>query len=194
MSTPTGSTDTGHRRRADDVPRTIGELIDELTVETIAQDAWTALVGEDEVLLPERVDPPADAVSSWVDVDGPWRGRVVLTTGRQTAEDLAVVLFGDETPDRLDADDIADALGELANVVGGNVKAALPGPSRLGLPEVGAAPPAGDPADVCRVDVSWRGQPLTISVQGAPSPLPVAPPFSSTPSPRLPSPRNGASL
>ena len=44
----------------------------------------------------------------------------------------------------LDDEDVDDALGELANVVGGNVKAVLPGPSVLGLPEVGTAP-AGRP-------------------------------------------------
>ena len=40
----------------------------------------------------------------------------------------------------IDDEDIEDALGELANVVGGNVKAVLPGPSALGLPEVGVRP------------------------------------------------------
>ena len=70
-------------------------------------------------------------------------------------------------PPVLDDEDVDDALGELANVVGGNVKAVLPGPSVLGLPEVGAAPEPGHPADICRVDLLWRGQPLTISVQGA---------------------------
>ncbi len=167
------TTDTGFRRRASDAPRTIGELIDELTVESIAQDAWTALVGEDEVLLPGAPDLPAgpadDAVSGWVDVAGPWNGSVVLTTGRSTAEDLTTALLGDEAPEQLDDEDVADALGELANVVGGNVKAALPGPSKLGLPQAGTAPAVGDPADVCRIDVLWRGRPLTISVQGSPS-------------------------
>jgi hypothetical protein len=67
----------------------------------------------------------------------------------------------------IDDEDIEDALGELANVVGGNVKAVLPGPSVLGLPEVGVAPEAGRPADTCRVDLLWRGQSLTISVQGS---------------------------
>ena len=66
----------------------------------------------------------------------------------------------------LDDEDVEDALGELANVVGGNVKAVLPGPSVLGLPEVGTAPEPGLPADICRVDVLWRGQSLTITVQG----------------------------
>ena len=65
----------------------------------------------------------------------------------------------------LDEEDIEDGLGELANVVGGNVKAVLPGPSALGLPVVGAAPVAG--SDTCRVDLLWRGRSLTISVQGS---------------------------
>ena len=32
-----------------------------------------------------------------------------------------------------------------------------------------------NPADVCRVDVLWRGEPLSISVQGALPALPVTP-------------------
>ncbi len=68
-------------------------------------------------------------------------------------------------PARLE--DVADAFGEIANVVGGNVKAALPGPSGLSLPDVGDAPTVRNPADQCRVDVLWRGEPLSISVQGA---------------------------
>jgi chemotaxis protein CheX len=145
----------------------ITALIDEATVREIADQAWAALVGEDEVLVPVPAELPADILSSWVDVVGPWTGSVVLTCGRDTAEELTRALLRGHAPQQLEADDVADALGELANVVGGNVKAVLPGPSVLGLPEVGAAPSAASPADTCRVDAVWRGQPLTISVQGA---------------------------
>src|SRR5215213_1891269 len=98
---------------------------------------------------------------------GPWNGTVVLTCGRSTAEELSRSLLKEHAPPVLDAEDVEDALGELANVVGGNVKAVLPGPSVLGLPEVGSAPEPGLPADTLRVDLLWRGQALTISVQGA---------------------------
>ena len=159
--------DTGERRRRSDAPPNISELIDEATVQAIADDAWLALVGEDEVLVPVPGELGADPVSSWVEIVGPWNGAVVLTCGWSTAEELARALLKEHAPEVLDAEDVEDALGELANVVGGNVKASLPGPSVLGLPEVGATPPAGDPADSCRVDVLWRGQPMSISVQGA---------------------------
>jgi hypothetical protein len=166
------SIDTGERRRAADARPVITELIDEPTVESIAQDAWIALVGEDEVLLPMPGELPADALSSWVDVVGPWTGSVVLTTGRQTAADLTRALLGETAPELLDYEDVADAFGEIANVVGGNVKAALPGPSGLSLPEVGDAPAVRNPADLVRLDVLWRGEPVSISVQGA---LPALP-------------------
>src|SRR3954452_11103642 len=60
----------------------IGELIDEATVQSIAEEAWVALVGEDELLVPLAAPLPEDQLSSWVDVVGPWTGTVVLTTGR----------------------------------------------------------------------------------------------------------------
>jgi hypothetical protein len=164
----------------------ITALIDEATVEAIATEAWVALVGEDEVLVPVPGDLPADVLSAWVDVVGPWTGSVVLTTGRQTAADLTRALLGQAAPELLDHEDVADAFGEIANVVGGNVKAALPGPSTLGLPQVGEAPGVRNPEDVCRLEVLWRGQPLVVSVQGA---LPAL----STPHQNTPHP-NGASL
>jgi hypothetical protein len=162
-------------RRSSDRRPVIPELIDEATIQSIAEDAWIALVGEDELLLPIPGVLPDDVLSSWVDVVGPWTGTVVLTTGRQTAAELTRALLGDAAPELLDHEDVADAFGEIANVVGGNVKAALPGPSALSLPEVGNAPDVRNPADVCRVDVLWRGEPLTISVQGALPALPAAP-------------------
>ncbi|WP_051515861.1 chemotaxis protein CheX [Candidatus Blastococcus massiliensis] len=166
--------DSGERRRAGDSRPVITELIDELTVESIAGEAWISLVGEDEVLVPLPGELPADALSSWVDVVGPWTGSVVLTTGRDTAAELTRALLRESAPAELEDEDVTDAFGEIANVVGGNVKAALPGPSALSLPDVGPAPDVRNPADVCRIDVLWRGQPVSISVQGALPALPAA--------------------
>jgi len=165
--------DTGERRRLADVRPVITELIDEATVESIAQDAWIALVGEEEVLVPLPGEPVTDPVSSWVDVVGPWTGSVVLTTDRRTAEELTRALLREHSPGVLEHEDVVDAFGEIANVVGGNVKAALPGSSSLSLPDVGDAPAPRNPEDVCRVDLTWRGETVSISVQGALPALPA---------------------
>ncbi|MGY1834786.1 chemotaxis protein CheX [Blastococcus sp. SYSU DS0510] len=174
------TTDTGQRRRATDARLVITDLIDEATVESIAAEAWVALVGEDEVLVPLPGDLPVDILSGWVDIVGPWTGSVVLTTARSTAEELSRALLREATPAALDDEDVADAFGEIANVVGGNVKAALPGPSALSLPQVGNAPLVRNQADVCRIDVLWRGEPVAISVQGALPPLPGSTPSART--------------
>ena len=165
--------DTGERRRGTDARPVITDLIDEATVESIAQDAWIALVGEEEVLVPLPGEPVVDPVSSWVDVVGPWTGSVVLTTGRRTAEELTRALLAEHSPEVLEHEDVVDAFGEIANVVGGNVKAALPGSSGLSLPDVGDAPAPRNPEDVCRVDLMWRGETVSISVQGALPALPA---------------------
>jgi chemotaxis protein CheX len=165
--------DTGERRRRSDAAPVITEMLDEATLQCIAEEAWLALVGDDEFLVPMPGGPPDDAVSSWVDVVGPWTGSVVLTCARSTAEELARSLLKEHAPPVLDAEDVEDALGELANVVGGNVKGILPGPSVLGLPETGAPPVAGLPVDTCRIDLLWRGQSLTISAQGSAGAVPT---------------------
>ena len=65
----------------------------------------------------------------------------------------------------------ADGLGELANVLGRNINSVPPGESRLGLPRIGTAPPRGRLDDVCALVGQWRGDFLTITVQGtAPHP------------------------
>ncbi|MGY1740544.1 MULTISPECIES: chemotaxis protein CheX [unclassified Blastococcus] len=143
-------------------------LLDEATVTEIAEQAWSALVGEEEFLVPLPAPLPAATLSSWVTIAGPWNGVVVVTCGRDTAAELTRALLREHAPAQLEAEDVEDALGEIANVVGGNVKAVLPGPSALGLPQTGTTPPPVlTPEDSCRVEVLWRGQPLTITAQGS---------------------------
>jgi chemotaxis protein CheX len=159
--------ETAERRRGADARPVIADLIDDATIQSIAEDAWISLVGEEEVLVPLPGELPADTLSSWVDVVGPWTGSVVLTTGRRTAEELTRALLRESASAVLDEEDVIDAFGEIANVVGGSVKAALPGQSALSLPSVGTAPDIRNAADVCRVDLLWRGEAITISAQGA---------------------------
>jgi chemotaxis protein CheX len=145
----------------------ITALLDQETVQSIADEIWPALVGDGEAFVPVPVAPPAEVVSAWVTISGPWDGAVVLTCAPATAEALAESVLMTRPPTVVDDEDVADALGELANVLGGNIKSVLPGPSSLGLPQIGSAPTTGRLDDVRRVNGQWRGQSLTITVQGA---------------------------
>jgi len=145
----------------------ITALLDAETVVGIADQVWPSLVGDGEVFVPVPAPPPAESVSAWVDITGPWSGSVVVTCAPATAAALTESVLMTRPPVVVDDEDVEDALGELANVLGGNVKSVLPGESRLGLPQIGSAPAIGRLDDVCRVAGQWRGQFLTITVQGA---------------------------
>ncbi|HEV7725938.1 MAG TPA: chemotaxis protein CheX [Modestobacter sp.] len=145
----------------------ITEMLDAATVQSIADDVWTSLVGDGEVLVPLPVPAPEVTVSAWVQITGRWCGAVVVTCDEATAVALTECLLRARPPAVIEQEDVDDALGELANVLGGNVKSLLPELSSLGLPQTGPIPPASRPEDLCRVDAQWRGQSLTITVQGA---------------------------
>jgi chemotaxis protein CheX len=155
------------------VTQPITALLDAETVQSIADEVWPSLVGDGEAFVPVPVPPPAEVVSAWVDIIGPWTGSVVVTCAPTTAEALTESVLMTRPPTVVDDEDVADALGELANVLGGNVKSVLPGESRLGLPQVGSAPLRGRLDDVCSLVGQWRGNFLTITVQGA-NPAPHA--------------------
>lgn len=107
---------------------------------------------------------PVDELFAWVDVHGPMTGRVLLTTERTTAVDVTRALLGLEPDEAVVHADIVDALGEVANVVGGNVKSLGPDHSALTLPEVGKDRPATDGSLMHSVALDWRGRSLVISL------------------------------
>jgi chemotaxis protein CheX len=73
-----------------------------------------------------------------VRISGTWEGRVVMCVSFSLARECGANMHG-RVAAALTDDDVRDAWGELVNVVGGNLKALLPSPSLLSLPEVGEA-------------------------------------------------------
>ena len=111
---------------------------------SIAEDLFASMVdAEPGTLRPWDGPVPALAseIHAWVDVHGPAAGRVLLSTEEGTAADLARALLGLDAADDVSDADLVDALGEVANVVGGNVKALVVDPHALGLPAVARVTP-----------------------------------------------------
>ncbi|HEY0118145.1 MAG TPA: chemotaxis protein CheX [Cellulomonas sp.] len=137
----------------------------------IAGDLFAAMVdGEDGTVTPWPDGVPVDEhdVAAWVDVRGPWIGRASLETSSGAACDLARALLRIPPSAPVTDDDLVDALGEVANVVGGNVKALLPDHGTLSLPQVGGAlPDDGAVHPVQRVPLGWRGRSLVLTVWAA---------------------------
>jgi chemotaxis protein CheX len=144
-------------------------------VQAIVEQVWTSFLGEAEPLLPRPAAPgepfPADAAwSAAVSVAGGWDATVTVELSAPVALSLTGTMLGlDESEEPADAD-VADAVGELVNMVGGNVKSLMPGPSVLSLPAVAAgraAHPSGA-TEVARFDAVWAGEPVRVAVHVIP--------------------------
>lgn len=145
-----------------------------LDVLTLLEEVWESFVGADEPLLPRSLTPGhpetrhhAPEAGAWwsasITITGTWSGTVTIELPATAAEAvtrrmLAVDLAG--------PDDVADAIGELVNMVGGNIKAALPDPTSLSLPVVAAGRVAhpSDTVEVCRVEAVWADRPVRVLV------------------------------
>ncbi len=103
-------------------------------IEDITQAIWTTLF---EVPIERGGDGAIAAestVTSIVHIEGAWHGAVVLRCPMELAVTLTSVMF--QTGSEPSLDEIRDALGELTNMLAGNLKALLPEPSALSLPAV----------------------------------------------------------
>jgi chemotaxis protein CheX len=115
----------------------ITELTDDVIASVVGNIA-SAFLGLELTRMSLPHAPPAAATTSFtacVQITGAWEGAVSVRCALPLAARVAAGMF-DTEPTGITADDIHDAIGELANMVGGNVKALLPGPSALSLPAV----------------------------------------------------------
>ncbi len=79
--------------------------------------------------------PDMSRLTSFVQMTGDWNGVVLLECSPRQACLFAGRILSMEPPDIVD-DGVCDALGELANVIGGNLKCGMSTGVRLSMPTV----------------------------------------------------------
>jgi chemotaxis protein CheX len=133
----------------------------------IAEQVWSSYLDVDGAspLLQAPPSRPSRDVCASVSVTGAWRGHVVVSCSMTAARKTAAALLGIDLDDAT-ADDVTDALGELANIIGGNVKSLMPEPSALSLPVVLIDGNTGWPSavEVCHLHGEWSGEPIAVQV------------------------------
>ncbi len=104
-------------------------------IEQIAAMVMGSIAGV--VLEPTDGEIPRDraALTGCVHIDGAWNGAALVECELPLARRMTAVLFG-RPEDEVSVDDVRDALGEITNMIGKNIKTLLPAPSRLSLPTV----------------------------------------------------------
>jgi chemotaxis protein CheX len=123
----------------------------------VVEEVWESMLG----CAPAPAEPVAvqdDWLTAVVTVDGDWSGAVALSCSPRTAVQVGRALLdltGDE-PDP-EPEDVEDAVREVVNVLGGNVKALVPGGRALGLPVLVPSASAVGGDLVGALDVGWPG-------------------------------------
>ena len=104
-------------------------------ISEVARTVWEAVLGIGLVRRPDTPVPAGSVVQGCVQFTGAWEGACVIECSVDFARRAAGTMFGVE-PSAASVADTQDAIGELANMTGGNIKALLPEPCRLSLPTV----------------------------------------------------------
>ena len=137
-------------------------------VTTVAKEVFAAMVDGQAGFLtssPAGSVSLADTLHAWVDMDTEPPGRVQVTIDASTADDLTRAFLHMDAAEKVAEADVADAFGEIVNIMGGNMKALLPQHVRLTMPTASRQSPSGSGAlRLYEVVLAWRGRPLVISV------------------------------
>ncbi|MCI1866427.1 MAG: chemotaxis protein CheX [Actinomyces sp.] len=144
-----------------------GSPSEEQQVLGIAQDLFAAMVdGGTDGLGPWAGPMPGleAPLHAWVDAIGEAGTRTLVSAGEGTCRELARRLLGLGDADPLEQEDLLDAMREVANIIGGNVKSLMPGAGRLTPPGADTAPPPGRGSRRLEVRLRWRGAPILVSL------------------------------
>ncbi|MGH1506441.1 MAG: chemotaxis protein CheX [Acidimicrobiales bacterium] len=133
------------------------QLTDE-DLQYMLTELWSSML---DLALDDEIDPTAAHDLSWcaaVDIlsDDVVTGTVMVRCGDELAERIAEALFGLPSGSA-SFGEVRDAMGEVANIVGGNVKGVLDAATVLGLPRTSRGEPATSQAPVNRLLLASEG-------------------------------------
>jgi chemotaxis protein CheX len=140
--------------------------IDEQTLQQVVSDVCTGMLGLELEPSEHFGCDESDALSAVIRISGDWDSLVQVLTPRRTAVAIASNMFA-MSEEELSEAEIRDAVGEIVNMVGGNLKGIVEGDSALSLPCVGeciGAAPFDSSFNGLMVSNRCQGDPLIVRV------------------------------
>jgi chemotaxis protein CheX len=107
----------------------------ECVIEQIVQDIYSTMLGQYLARVSDVPPVDGDSLLATIQISGQWMGSVVLSLSSDVARASAVVMLKMAEQD-ITSIDMEDVAAELVNMIGGNLKSMLPGPSFLSLPTI----------------------------------------------------------
>ncbi|HEX5656851.1 MAG TPA: chemotaxis protein CheX [Polyangiales bacterium] len=108
---------------------------------------------------------PDDALVACVLYEGSFRGALSVTVGPTLGCALARLMIGGRGP-TCSRGDVADAVGEIANIAAGNLRGLLAPDCQLSLPVYGLASWADELPLLARAELLMLEEPLLVELRG----------------------------
>lgn len=147
------------------------QIVSDEDLFALAENVWSSVLGLELVRADEVDGKIGDTtITACVQITGRWEGAITVACSPGLATRLAGAMFAMEA-DELGDEEIRDAMGEIANMTGGNVKGMAPGENTLTLPTV----TEGDESALTiaktrrlnRVVGISEGEPVVVTVMGS---------------------------
>jgi chemotaxis protein CheX len=142
------------------------DYVEDEALEQIVDQMWASYFAHTDYLVPayDPHDIEGDILCASVTISGGRPGIVTVSVEKAVALPLSAALLQED--DGLTDEDVYDSLGEIANIIGGNIKALVPDAGPLGLPVVSTAKPLHGSSGrlAARLDGNWQGSWLTFEV------------------------------
>jgi chemotaxis protein CheX len=143
--------------------------VNENDLTEMVEQVWMSYLDPEGVnpLIPTYDETQPSEVHASVSITGSWSGHVVYASSLTAARRAAGAFLAMEA-DEVSDEDLSDVLGELANIVGGNVKAMLPPGAFLSLPQVVLAPASAtrypNAERISGIYGKWEEEPVSVSM------------------------------
>lgn len=99
----------------------------------IAQTVFSTMAGLEFVQVDAASCADHDSLLTSIHIAGDWTGSVVVSLSPGVAQQASAAMLGTSVSEVTESDQ-REVAAELTNMIGGNLKSLLPGPSYLSLP------------------------------------------------------------
>lgn len=138
--------------------------LSEIEISEVVTNVWVISLGS--TLEPSTTNAGTDGTLciGRVGIQGRWNGTVELVLPESSARRAAALMY-EEAASEVTADQLRDAVGELTNMIAGNIKSQLPAPNVLLLPQVAVESSFSGEGAVRIVQFEWGGQPVAVMLR-----------------------------
>ena len=109
---------------------------DEAQVRSVVRSVWSTQLGlEIQDADDSGKTAPSPTMTAAIHISGDYRGGIRLECSRALVQRAGSIMF-DLPADQISEEDERDVVGELTNVIAGNIKALIPGSNLISLPTI----------------------------------------------------------